>query len=98
VLVYELDVLEYDDLFVGSVVVEVKVVEFVEGVWVEMVKVVEFGGVVVVVEFGYMKFVLVVFYVACWVCIEFGEDVVVGVNWFEIIEFNLLIVDFGIVI
>ncbi len=44
VLAYETDLLEHDDLFTGSVVVEAKVAELVEGARAEMARVEEMGG------------------------------------------------------
>ena len=55
VLAYETDLLEYDDLFEGSVVVEAKVDEIVEGARTEIDRVQEMGGAVPAVEGGYMK-------------------------------------------
>ena len=55
VLAYETDLLEYDDLFTGSVVVEKKVAEIVDGARAEMARVAELGGAVAAVESGYMK-------------------------------------------
>ena len=55
VLAYETDLLEYDDLFAGSVVVEQKVAEIVEGARAEIARVQEMGGAVAAVESGYMK-------------------------------------------
>ena len=55
VLAFETDLLEYEDLFTGSVVVEQKVAELVEGARAEMARVEEMGGAVAAVESGYMK-------------------------------------------
>ena len=55
VLAFETDLLEYEDLFTGSVVVEQKVAEIVEGAREEMARVEEMGGAVAAVESGYMK-------------------------------------------
>src|SRR5699024_4367979 len=46
VLAYESDLLEYDDLFTGSPVVEAKVAELVEGAKAEMDRIQEMGGAV----------------------------------------------------
>ena len=59
VLAYETDLLEYDDLFEGSQVVEAKVAELVEGARAEIDRVQEMGGAVAAVEGGYMKSELV---------------------------------------
>jgi (2R)-ethylmalonyl-CoA mutase len=50
VLAYETDLLEYEDLFTGSVVVEQKVAEIVEGAREEMARVAEMGGAVAAVD------------------------------------------------
>ena len=55
VLAYETDLLEYEDLFDGSRVVEAKVAELVEGARAEIDRVQEMGGAVAAVETGYMK-------------------------------------------
>src|SRR5437764_107198 len=59
VLAYETDLLEYDDLFEGSVVVERKVAELMEQVQEEVDRVQALGGAVAAVESGYMKSELV---------------------------------------
>jgi (2R)-ethylmalonyl-CoA mutase len=86
VLAYETDLLEYEDLFSGSVVVERKVARLVEGAREEMARVAEKGGAVAAVESGYMKGQLVASLAERRRRIENGEDVVVGVNRFESTE------------
>jgi (2R)-ethylmalonyl-CoA mutase len=93
VLAYETDLLEYDDLFTGSVVVEQKVAELVEGAREEMARVAEMGGAVAAVESGYMKGQLVGSLAERRRRIESGEEVVVGVNRFETTEPNPLLAD-----
>ncbi|MGN6610330.1 MAG: protein meaA, partial [Angustibacter sp.] len=93
VLAYESDLLEYDDLFAGSHVVEAKVAELVAGARAEMAKVAELGGAVAAVESGYMKSALVGSHAARRARIESGEDVVVGVNRFGTTERNPLTAD-----
>ncbi|MFN8045643.1 MAG: protein meaA [Dermatophilaceae bacterium] len=93
VLAYESDLLEYDDLFTGSVVVEAKVADLVAGARAEMAKVAELGGAVAAVESGYMKSALVASHALRRQRIEAGEDVVVGVNKFETTEPNPLTAD-----
>jgi (2R)-ethylmalonyl-CoA mutase len=93
VLAYETDLLEYDDLFTGSVVVEKKVAELVEGARAEMAQVEELGGAVAAVESGYMKSAMVGSLAERRRRIENGEDVVVGVNKFESTEPNPLLAD-----
>src|SRR5690349_15655462 len=86
VLAYETDLLEYEDLFAGSHVVEAKVAELVAGARAEIDRVQEMGGAVAAVESGYMKGRLVRSLAARRRRIESGEDVVVGVNRFETTE------------
>src|SRR3954466_10824979 len=91
VLAYETDLLEYEDLFTGSVVVEKKVAELVEGAREEMARVAELGGAVAAVESGYMKGQLVTSLAERRRRIEGGEEVVVGVNKFQSTEPNPLL-------
>ncbi|MEW1954022.1 protein meaA [Terrabacter sp. NPDC080008] len=93
VLAYESDLLEYDDLFTGSHVVEAKVAELVEGARAEMARVEELGGAVAAVESGYMKAALVASHAERRRRIESGESVVVGLNRFETTEPNPLTAD-----
>jgi (2R)-ethylmalonyl-CoA mutase len=86
VLAYETDLLEYEDLFDGSRVVEAKVAELVEGARAEIDRVQEMGGAVAAVESGYMKGELVRSLAARRRRIESGDEVVVGVNRFETTE------------
>src|SRR6187402_1234975 len=86
VLAYETDLLEYDDLFEGSRVVEAKVAELTAGARTEIDRVQEMGGAVAAVESGYMKGELVRALAQRRRRIESGEDVVVGVNRFETTE------------
>jgi (2R)-ethylmalonyl-CoA mutase len=93
VLAYETDLLEYDDLFEGSVVVEAKVAELVAAVQEEVDKVQGLGGAVPAVESGYMKSALVASHAERRRRIEAGEDIVVGVNAFTTTEPNPLTSD-----
>ncbi|GAA1237865.1 protein meaA [Pseudonocardia alaniniphila] len=86
VLAYETDLLEYEDLFDGSRVVEAKVAELVEGARAEIERVQEMGGAVAAVESGYMKGRLVSSLAERRRRMESGEDVVVGVNRFDTTE------------
>src|SRR5690348_13325139 len=83
VLAYESDLLEYDDLFEGSHVVEAKVASLVAEARAEMDRVQAIGGAVAAVESGYMKQELVSSHAARRARIESGDEVVVGVNRFE---------------
>jgi (2R)-ethylmalonyl-CoA mutase len=93
VLAFESDLLEYDDLFEGSRVVEAKVAELVAGAKAEMDRVQAMGGAVAAVETGYMKQALVSSHAARRARIESGEHVVVGVNRFETTEPSPLTAD-----
>jgi (2R)-ethylmalonyl-CoA mutase len=93
VLAFETDLLEYEDLFTGSVVVEQKVAELVEGARAEIARVQEMGGAVAAVESGYMKGQLVGSLAERRRKMESGEDVVVGVNRFQGTEDNPLLAD-----
>jgi (2R)-ethylmalonyl-CoA mutase len=89
VLAYETDLLEYDDLFEGSVVVEAKVASLCEAVQAEVDKVQGMGGAIEAVE--YMKTALVGSHAERRRRIEAGEDIVVGVNKFTTSEPNPLL-------
>jgi (2R)-ethylmalonyl-CoA mutase len=93
VLAFESDLLEHDDLFEGSRVVESEVARLVEGARREMDRVQALGGAVAAVESGYMKQALVSSHAARRGRIESGEDRVVGVNCFETTEPSPLTAD-----
>ncbi len=95
VLAYESDLLEYDDLFTGSVVVEAKVAELVSGAKAEMARIEQMGGAVAAVESGYMKSALVASHAERRRRIEAGDAVIVGLNKFETTEPNPLTADLG---
>src|SRR3954454_18662644 len=78
ILAYETDLLEYPDVFEGSVVMDGLVAELVEGAEAEMARVAEHGGAVEAVN--YMKSALVESHRERIGRIERGEQVVVGVN------------------
>src|SRR5690606_18753058 len=80
VLAYESDLLEYDDIFAGSHVIEAKVDELVQGAKEEIDRVQAMGGAIVAVESGYMKKELVASHAKRRAAIESGEQYVVGVN------------------
>ncbi len=86
VLAYETDLLEYEDIFDGSRVVEAKVAELVENAKAEIDRVQEMGGAVAAVESGYMKGQLVSSLSDMRRQMESGEHVVVGVNKFDTTE------------
>ena len=93
VLAFESDLLEYDDLFDGSHVVEAKVSELVDASKAEMRRIEEMGGIVAAVESGYLKSQLVSKHAERRARIETGEQVVVGVNKFQETEPNPLTAD-----
>ncbi|TCJ31126.1 protein meaA [Nocardioides jejuensis] len=86
VLAFESDLLEYGDIFDGSVVIEAKVNELIEGAKAEMDRVQAMGGAIPAVESGYMKSALVSSHAARRAKIEAGEEIIVGVNKFETTE------------
>ncbi|HEY0167210.1 MAG TPA: protein meaA [Jatrophihabitans sp.] len=93
VLAFETDLLEYDDIFDGSTVIEAKVTEIAAGARAEIEKVLGQGGVVAAVESGYLKSALVSSLAERRRRMETGEDVVVGVNRFTETEPNPLTAD-----
>jgi (2R)-ethylmalonyl-CoA mutase len=93
VLAFESDLLEYEDLFDGSPVVERKVTELVEGARAEMTRIEQMGGVLAAVESGYLKTALVQSHAERRRRIESGDDIVVGVNAFTTSEPNPLLTD-----
>ena len=93
VLAYESDLLEHDDLFAGSHVVEAKVAEIVAAARAEMDRIADMGGAVAAVENGYLKSELVASHARRRARVESGEDVVVGVNSFTETEPSPLTAD-----
>jgi ethylmalonyl-CoA mutase len=81
VLAYETDLLEYPDIFEGSVVMEGLVDELLEGARAELARVAEQGGAVEAVP--YMKSALVESHRERIARIESGEQVLVGVNRYQ---------------
>jgi (2R)-ethylmalonyl-CoA mutase len=81
VLAYETDLLEYPDIFEGSLVMEGLVAELLEGARAEMTVVEEHGGAVAGVD--YMKGALVDSHRERLRRIESGDQVVVGLNRFQ---------------
>ncbi|GGO95061.1 protein meaA [Wenjunlia tyrosinilytica] len=93
VLAHESDLLEYEDIFAGSHVIEAEVDALVEQVTAEVAKVQEMGGAVPAVESGYLKSQLVSSHAERRARIESGEEKVVGVNCYEGTEPNPLTSD-----
>lgn len=80
VLAYETDLLEYDDIFDGSHVIESKVADLVEAAKAEIEQIEDMGGAIAAVESGYMKQALVDSHARRRTQIESGEIPIVGVN------------------
>ena len=91
ILAYETDLLEYGDIFEGSVVMDALVAELVDDARAEMDQVAAHGGAVNAVD--YMKSGLVESHRARLDRIERGEQVVVGVNRFASTEPSPLTAD-----
>jgi ethylmalonyl-CoA mutase len=82
ILAYETDLLEFEDLFDGSKVIEAKVEQLKDGARAELARLDAMGGSIVAVESGYMKAALVESNRLRTEAIERGEFKVVGVNCF----------------
>jgi (2R)-ethylmalonyl-CoA mutase len=78
ILAFESDLLEYDDIFEGSKVIEAETEKIVAGAWEELRKVLDSGGSVQALD--YMKERLVAAHAARRRAIESGEQTVVGLN------------------
>jgi (2R)-ethylmalonyl-CoA mutase len=91
VLAYETDILEYPDIFEGSIVMDGLVSELLEGARAEMTVVAEHGGAVEAV--AYMKAALVDSHRERIRRIEAGEQVVVGQNRYAETESSPLTAD-----
>ena len=81
ILAYETDLLEYDDIFEGSKVIERETDEIVTGAWDELSKVLDKGG--SVEALGYMKERLVAKHAERRRAIETKEQIVVGLNEYQ---------------
>jgi (2R)-ethylmalonyl-CoA mutase len=95
VLAFETDLLEYADLFEGSVVVAAKTAEIADAAREEIERVLKDGGAVAAVESGYIKSQLVSSLASRRQRMESGEDVLVGVNRFTETEPNPLVTSEG---
>jgi (2R)-ethylmalonyl-CoA mutase len=91
ILAYETDLLEYDDIFEGSKVIEAKTQEIQEGAQAELDKVLALGGSVDALE--YMKGRLVGAHAERRRAIESGEQIVVGLNEYTGSEPSPLVAD-----
>ncbi|OIJ96338.1 protein meaA [Streptomyces monashensis] len=93
VLAYESDLLEYEDIFEGSKVIETKVDQLVADAFEEIGRIQEMGGAMAAVESGYLKSQLVSSHAERRARIESGEEKIIGVNAFEGTEPNPLTAD-----
>lgn len=93
VLAYESDLLEYEDIFEGSKVIEAKVERLVEEAFAEIDRIQEMGGAMAAVESGYLKSQLVSSHAERRGRIESGQEKIIGVNIFEGTEPNPLTAD-----
>ncbi|MEU6480040.1 protein meaA [Streptomyces sp. NPDC047017] len=93
VLAYESDLLEYDDIFEGSKVIEATVDTLVTDVLAEIDHIEELGGALAAVESGYLKSQLVASHAERRGRIESGQEKIIGVNIFEGTEPNPLTAD-----
>jgi len=80
ILALETDLLEHEDIFDGSAVIEARTQELAEEATAELEKVLAMGGAVAAVDNAYMKQRLVESNTARVRAVESGEQVVVGVN------------------
>jgi (2R)-ethylmalonyl-CoA mutase len=80
ILAYETDILEYDDIFDGSRVIEAKTEEIKSAAWTEVEHVMALGGVISALD--YIKERLVARHTERVRRINSGEQIVVGVNKF----------------
>ncbi|HEY2111818.1 MAG TPA: protein meaA [Dongiaceae bacterium] len=82
ILAYETDLLDYEDIFDGSGVIEAKVEALKAEAMAELARIESLGGAVAAVEQSYMKRKLVESNSRRLAAIETGEQKVVGVNCF----------------
>ena len=80
ILAFETDLLEYEDLFTGSHVMQAKVDELKTQAREELAQIEKMGGAVAAIETAYMKEALVMSNAARFARIETGEMTVIGVN------------------
>jgi len=90
VLALETDLLEYDDIFEGSIVIEAKVSELMHQIRTELDRISDMGGAISALESGYLKSALVASHAQRRSRIESGELPVVGVNVFHSTEVSPL--------
>ena len=83
IVALETDLLDFEDIFTGSAVIEEKVASLKAEALAEMATIESLGGAIPAVEMGYMKEQLVASNARRIAAIESGEQVVVGVNAFQ---------------
>ena len=83
IMAFETDLLEYDDILMGSKVINEKVKKLKKSAYNELKKIDELGGLVEAIEKGYMKSKLVESQTQRQKSIEKGIQKVVGVNCFS---------------
>ena len=83
IMAFETDLLEYDDILLGSKVINKKSKKFKKSAYDELKKIDELGGLVEAIEKGYMKSKLVESQTIRQKSIENGMQKVVGVNCFS---------------
>ena len=83
IMAFETDLLEYDDILMGSKVINEKVKKLKKSAYNELKKIDELGGLVEAIEKGYMKSKLVESQTQRQKSIENGMQKVVGVNCFS---------------
>ncbi|HVI27244.1 protein meaA [Hansschlegelia sp.] len=86
ILAYETDILDYEDIFTGSKVMDAKVEQLKEEARAELARIDDMGGAISAVQAGYMKGRLVESNARRLAAIESGERIVVGVNKFQSTE------------
>jgi (2R)-ethylmalonyl-CoA mutase len=89
ILAYESDLLEYEDIFEGSKVIEAKTDEIAAGAWDELTRVLDMGGSVAALD--HMKQQLVAKHAERRRAIEAGDQTVVGLNAFTDTESSHLV-------
>lgn len=93
ILAYETDLLEHEDLFEGSYVIEERTTALLDGARAELAVVLGMGGAITAIENSYMKRHLVESHTARMLAIENGDISVVGANIFTNSEASPLLSD-----
>lgn len=83
ILAYESDILDNEDIFDGSTVIEARVAELMNNTRSEIDNIIEMGGAIAAVENGYIKSKLVESNARRMRRVEEGDQIVVGVNAFQ---------------